>query len=198
MPSRTNTDFTFILFIDEAYDFSSQNLIGLISHETSHTNRTVGKYSGSFLPPKKIQGEILADVLAFFMTGPLFLHALCHWILYEVGTENSLIPTKYHPSLISRLLVLRSFIGDIWKNPHVFENISGYFLQFDSLFSELYSFEHKNIPKWNIVVQHEIDNFLKFKMDETILNKLNDIDKEEFEKLNTIYQLNKSLISGGK
>lgn len=183
-------EFTFVLVVNEKLGFLTENLAGLIAHETAHVDYMVNQYAVSIRPERKKVGESLADLLGFITVGPLYTYSMMHWF-HVIGVDNSLLLGSHHPSWIARACVINSISDKIWKNQFIREKSKEWIRKLILYLDRLSIQEQMLLIDYIKEGERELDRFINFKIDENVLGSTKRMTKKELVKLGKIYQLNK-------
>ncbi len=186
----SDNELTFILIINEKYNILTKDFAGLIAHETAHVNQIVQDYAISMNQLRKKIGESLADLLAFTLVGPLYIHSSTYWISNVIGIEEALRSKDWHPSWITRVNVLGKLSDKIWASAFILEKIEEYITKWIAYIDELNIQEQMLLSKCIRDGGDKIKIFNSFKIDEIAIEKLKFLKNKDINGLDTIIQLN--------
>ncbi len=179
---------SFILILPKVPNYLDLNMVGLLAHETAHTNQIVQEFLNSRRSERKRIGESLADLLGFILTDSLFLHSAVYLVLHVIGLENSITTGKSHLSWMARIVVLRHLNNSIWNNDRILRNKERYFERLVEGYKRISPLEAPWIAKCIREGITRKDDFLKFKIDESILININRLTQAEVEVLGKTIQ----------
>lgn len=183
-------DVSFILVVPESPNYLTQELIGLLAHEASHVYKTIDQFFQSTKSHRRKIGESLADLLAYILTDSLFLHSTKHFIKNIIGIENAVKTRRAHLSWMARMFVLSHLTDLIWLNREVLSRNRNYL---HSLLRESAAIINP-LEKPLILIsiregKDKIDEFTKFKIDESILSNIKNLSARDLEMCGKIIQI---------
>jgi len=168
-------ELSYILVVPEHPNFLTPDLLGLLAHEVAHVHDKVGEYRKQISRIKT--GEVLADVLGYILVEFAFTHSLGNYIEYVVGVNNANQVSDTHPSWVARIWVLKALTNEIWQEQKIINRNEIYFNTLISKTPELNKSEEHFIGECIRQYKNHSRDFVKFKFDESILVRIEDISE---------------------
>ncbi|AEA47880.1 hypothetical protein Arcve_1887 [Archaeoglobus veneficus SNP6] len=186
-PSYESGELSFILVTPEKPNFLSSDLVGLLAHEVAHIHDIVDNYKNQV---NKIKiGEALADILGHILVEFAFVHSLGYYIEKVVGLNNANQTKTCHPSWVARIWVLRALTGEIWQEQKIIKRNEDYLQSLLTRVPELDNLEEHLVKDCVREYRNNARNFVRFKFNEAILAKLEDLSDPEVENLGEVEKI---------
>lgn len=191
-----NGELCFILQIPEKPDYLDNNLLGLLAHEPAHIHHVIKFMVDSVKEKNRKTGESLADVLAFSMVEYMFTHSSIYLVREILGISKASELKGSHPSWLVRVTVLRSVTDEIWSNPVVVQRNLTAFDKLLTISPTLSATEELLVRDILKEARRWMDEWIKYKTDENLLSKLENLRDDEVEKIGEIPKKIRELIIG--
>jgi len=186
----------FILQIPEKPDYLDYNLLGLLAHEPAHIHHVIKSMVDSVKEMKRKTGESLADILAFSIVEYMFTHSSIYLVREVISISKASELKGSHPSWLARVTVLRSVTDEVWSDPVVVQrNLTAFdkLLTISPTLSATEEFLVRDILK---EARRWMGEWIKYKTDENLLSKLENLSDDEAEKIGEIPKKIRELIIG--
>jgi len=191
-----NGELCFILQIPEKPDYLDYNLLGLLAHEPAHIHHVVKSMVDSVKEKNRKTGESLADVLAFSIVEYMFTHSSIYLVREVLGISKASEVKGSHPSWLARVTVLRSVTDEIWSNPVVVQRNLAAFDKLLTISPTLVTTEELLVQDILKEARRWMGEWVKYKTDENLLNKLENLSDDEVEKIGEIPKKIRELVVG--
>lgn len=189
-------DLCFILQIPSEPDYLNSNLFGLLTHEMAHIHPVVDSKVLSTKGEKRKIGESLADILAHCIVEYMFTYSSAYQIRNIIGLAGACELRETHPSWLARISVLRGLMDDIWRNPLIAQRNIKIIVNLLNLLPSLSTTEELLVQESLKEGKNWVSEWLKYKTDEDLLERLEYLDHDEVDKLEEIPKKIRELVVG--
>lgn len=179
-------DLCFILQIPLEPDYLNSNLFGLLTHEMAHIHPVVDSKVQSIKGEKRKIGESLADILAHCIVEYMFAYSFAYQVRNIIGLAGACELRETHPSWLARIRVLRGLMDDIWRNPYIAQRNIKIIVDLLNLLPSLSTTEELLVQEALREGKNWMSEWLKYKTDEDLLERLEYLDHDEVDKLEEI------------
>ncbi|MFO7966792.1 MAG: hypothetical protein R6U44_04255 [Archaeoglobaceae archaeon] len=176
----------FILQIPSEPDYLNNNLLGLLTHEMAHVHTLIDSKVQSIKKEKRKIGESLADILAHIIVEYMLTYSSVYLIRNTIGLQGAFELRELHPSWLARISVLRGVMDDIWSNPHIAQRNIDLIINLLNLLPSLSTTEELLIQEVLREGKNWVSEWLKYKTDEDLLERLEYLDHDEVDTLEEI------------